>query len=67
MNNKEQLYYACSEIEGLNFKIFTSHQGIRHIFINKKDASLKALDAIKLHPDDPYLYSIFSQLQEYSI
>jgi len=65
MKNKEQLYFACSEIEGLHFKIFTSHQGIRHIFINKKDASLKSFDAIKLHPDDPYLYNIFPQLQEY--
>ena len=65
MKNKEQLYYACSDIEGLNFKIFTSHQGIRHIFINKKDASPKSFDAIKLHADDPYLYNTFWQLHEY--
>lgn len=65
MNNKEQLYYACSEIEGLHFKIFTSHQGIRSISINKKDASLKSFNAIKLHPDDPYLYNIFQQLEQY--
>ncbi|MEJ2616377.1 MAG: hypothetical protein P8Z35_15585 [Ignavibacteriaceae bacterium] len=67
MKNKEQLYYACSEIEGLYFKIFTSHQGIRSIFINNKDASLKSYDAIKLHPDDPYLYNIFQQLIEKSL
>ena len=60
MKNKEQLYYACSEIEGLYFKIFTSHQGIRSIFINKRDASLKSIDAIKLHPDDPYYITFFS-------
>ena len=65
MKNKEQLYYACSEIENLHFKIFTSHRGIRNIFINKKDASLKSFDAIKLHPDDPYLYNIFTQLEQY--
>ena len=65
MKNKEQLYYACSEIEGLHFKIYTSHQGIRSIFINKRDASLKSIDAIKLHPDDPYLYNIFQQLVQY--
>jgi methylated-DNA-[protein]-cysteine S-methyltransferase len=65
MKNKEQLYYACSEIEGLYFKIFTSHQGIRSIYINKRDASLKSFNAIKLHPDDPYLYNIFLQLEEY--
>ena len=65
MKNKEQLYYACSEIEGLYFKILTSHQGIRSIYINKRDASLKSFDAIKLHPDDPYLYNIFLQLEEY--
>ncbi|MFZ0455844.1 MAG: methylated-DNA--[protein]-cysteine S-methyltransferase [Ignavibacteriaceae bacterium] len=65
MKNKEQLYYACSEIDGLHFKIFTSHQGLRSIFINKKDASLKSFDAIKLHPDDPYLYNIFQQLEQY--
>ena len=65
MKNKEQLYYACSEIEGLHFKIFTSHQGIRHIFINNKEAVLKSFDAIKLHYDDPYLYNIFQQLEQY--
>ena len=65
MKNKEQLYYACSEIEGLHFKIFTSHQGIRSILINKKDATLKSSDAIKLYPDDPYLYNIFQQLEQY--
>ena len=65
MKNKERLYYACSEIDGLHFKIFTSHQGIKKIFINKKDASPKSFDAIKLHTDDPYLYNIFGQLQEY--
>lgn len=65
MKNKEQLYYACSEIEGLYFKIFTSHLGIRFIFINKKDASLKSYDAIKLRPDDPYLFNIFQQLLQY--
>ncbi len=65
MKNKERLYYACSEMEGLHFKIFTSHQGIRSIFINKRDAPLKSFDAIKLHPDDPYLYNIFQQLGQY--
>ncbi len=65
MKHKEQLYYACSELEGLYFKIFTSHIGIKHIFINKKDASLKSSDAIKLHDDDPYLYNIFQQLEQY--
>jgi methylated-DNA-[protein]-cysteine S-methyltransferase len=65
MNKKEQLYYACSELEGLYFKIFTSHQGIRKIFINKKDAFVKSFDAIKLHDDDPYLFNIFSQLKQY--
>jgi methylated-DNA-[protein]-cysteine S-methyltransferase len=65
MKNKEQLYYASSELEGLYFKIFSSHTGIRHIFINKKDASLKSFDAIKLHTDDPYLYNIFQQLEQY--
>ncbi len=65
MRNKEQLYYACSELEGLHFKVFTSHQGIRQIFINKKNALPKSFDAIKLHPDDPYLYNVFQQLEEY--
>lgn len=65
MKNKEQLFYACSEIEGLYFKIFTSQQGIRHIFINKKEALLKSFNAIKLHYDDPYLYNIFQQMEQY--
>jgi methylated-DNA-[protein]-cysteine S-methyltransferase len=65
MKNKEQLYFACSELEGLHFKVFTSHQGIRRILINSKDTLIKSIDAIKLHPDDPYLYNIFQQLDQY--
>jgi methylated-DNA-[protein]-cysteine S-methyltransferase len=65
MKKKEQLYYACSEIEGLQSRIFTSHHGIRSVFINKKDTPFKLFEAIKLHPDDPYLYNIFPLLEEY--
>lgn len=65
MKKREQLYYSGVEIAGIQFKIFSSHNGIRNIFINKKDAAVKSADAIKLYPDDPYMFNVFLQLKEY--
>jgi methylated-DNA-[protein]-cysteine S-methyltransferase len=62
---KENLFYAASKIAGLNFKVFASAKGIRRIFINKNEGIIKKANLTKLQPDDPYLFNIFTQLNEY--
>lgn len=62
---KENLYYTSFKIAGINFKVFASQKGIRRIFINKNDGTIKKANLTKLQPDDPYLFNIFSQLNEY--
>jgi methylated-DNA-[protein]-cysteine S-methyltransferase len=65
MKNTEQLFYSTAKINGINFKVFASHQGILKIFINDKESKIKHGDAIKLQPDDPYMFNVFTQLKEY--
>ncbi len=65
MNQMESLYFAASEISGLHFKIFTSHKGIRQIFINRKEGTLEESNLINLHPDDPFMFNVFEELSEY--
>jgi O-6-methylguanine DNA methyltransferase len=65
MKNTEQLFYSTARINGINFKVFASHKGILKIFINDKESKIKQGDAIKLQPDDPYMFNVFTQLKEY--
>ncbi|MDR3610949.1 MAG: methylated-DNA--[protein]-cysteine S-methyltransferase [Ignavibacteriaceae bacterium] len=65
MKDTEQLFYSTLTINGINFKVFASHKGILKIFINDKGSKIKRGEAIKLHPDDPYMFNIFKQLKEY--
>ncbi len=65
MKQIDSLYFATSEIAGIHFKIFTSHKGIRHIFINKKDGDVEALNLINLHNDDPFMFNVFEELEQY--
>ncbi|OGU76952.1 MAG: hypothetical protein A2V93_01045 [Ignavibacteria bacterium RBG_16_34_14] len=62
---KENLFYATQKIEGINFKVFTSHKGIRKIILNRNSETIKKANTTKLHPDDPYMFNVFSQLEEY--
>ncbi len=61
----DSLYFAASEIGGLDFKIFTSHKGVRQIFINKRDGAVETPDLISLHPDDPFMFNVFEELSQY--
>lgn len=65
MKNPENLYYASKIISGIHFKIISSHKGIKHIFLNKKELKINSSDLTKLQHDDPYMFSAFAQLEEY--
>lgn len=65
MHQMDSLYCAASEIAGIHFKIFASHIGIRHIFMNKKDGTIEASSLIHLHEDDPFMFNVFGELSEY--
>jgi methylated-DNA-[protein]-cysteine S-methyltransferase len=65
MISHDNLYFSSLKISRTHFKVFTSQKGIRRIFINNKDAKIKAVSLTKLHPDDPYMFNIFTELKEY--
>ena len=65
MEENKILYTASLKISGIQFNVFTSQKGIRYLFVNKKDITLKNAVVTKLHPDDPYMFNIFNQLTEY--
>jgi methylated-DNA-[protein]-cysteine S-methyltransferase len=65
MKNQDNLYFSFLKISGVYFKVFTSQKGIRRIFLDNKDAQIKAASLTKLHPDDPYMFNIFTELKEY--
>lgn len=62
---KENLYYTSRRIAGINIKVFSSSKGIRKIFVNNSTATIKNANITKLRPDDPYMFNIFRQLDEY--
>jgi O-6-methylguanine DNA methyltransferase len=65
MKEAEQLFYSTLKIKGIYFKVFASHKGILKIYINDLGTKIKRGEAIKLQPDDPYMYNVFKQLKEY--
>lgn len=62
---KENLFYASLKIAGIHFKVFSSHKGIRKIFMNKKEGMLKSGFLTKLYHDDPLMFNVFNELVEY--
>jgi methylated-DNA-[protein]-cysteine S-methyltransferase len=65
MEKPESLYYSSETISGIKIDIFSTRKGIRNIFLNKKTSQINFREAIKLYPDDPYMFSVFTQLKEY--
>lgn len=65
MKNLEKIFYASSKISGINFNILSSEKGIKSIQMNRKENSDEMKSATKLRTDDPYMYGIFGQLEEY--
>lgn len=65
MKSLDNLYYSSIKLSGVHFKVFTSQKGIKRIYLNFRDARIKTPSLTKLHPDDPYMFNIFSELKEY--
>ena len=65
MKNEENFYFASSDIAGIHFKIYSSHKGIVKILLNKKEGTLKGSNQTNLHTDDPFMFNVFSELEEY--
>lgn len=59
----EHLYYSSARICGIIFKIYTTSAGIYSILMNESSPPVKG--CIKLHQDDPWMFDVFNQLQEY--
>jgi methylated-DNA-[protein]-cysteine S-methyltransferase len=62
---EHNIYYTTFSINGIYFLVFASHKGIVRIYINDTGEKEYSEDAIKLQPDDPYLFNIYKQLKEY--
>ncbi len=62
---KENLFFATQKIFGINIKVFSSIKGIRNIFLNNNIKTIKNVNTTKLHPDDPFMFNVFTQLEEY--
>lgn len=65
MENNGSVYYTNFKILKINFKILATKKGIQEIHLNDKKITPQALKAITLQPDDPYLFDIYTQLDEY--
>lgn len=65
MKHEEHLYYSSAVIAKLNFKVFGTAKGIKKVLINNKPAVHDFTDEIKLRNDDPFLFGIFDELDEY--
>ena len=65
MKSQDNLYFSSQKISGIHFRVFTTHKGIRKIYLNDKEAKIRSASLTKLHPDDPYMFNIFAELKEY--
>ena len=65
MKHQDNLYCSSLKISGILFKVYTSQKGIRNIYFGSKDAKVKPTSLTKLHPDDPYMFNVFTELKEY--
>jgi methylated-DNA-[protein]-cysteine S-methyltransferase len=65
MKNHDHLYYTSFKLSDIFFKIFVTKKGVSGIHLNDKKNNPKISEAITLQPDDPYLFNIYSQLEEY--
>lgn len=59
----EHLHYSSARIFGINFMVYTTRKGIYSIMMNTPSEPLKG--SLHLHQDDPWMFDVFNQLQEY--
>lgn len=65
MKNHGNFYYTAFKLSDISFKIFVSKKGVSSIHLNDRKISPETFKAITLQPDDPYLFEIYNQLDEY--
>lgn len=65
MKNHDNLYYSSFKLSNISFKIFVTKKGLSRIHLNDKKTTARSQKAITLQQDDPYLFNIFTQLEEY--
>ena len=58
-------FHSVFSIEGINFTVITSANGIREIILNLDYGSKKLSESIPVKPDDLNMHGIYSQLLEY--
>lgn len=61
----EKYYYSVETISGIKIGVIASSKGLTNIILKFKSLPEERKKATKLHPDDPYLFDIFTQLREY--
>jgi methylated-DNA-[protein]-cysteine S-methyltransferase len=65
---EESLYFASSKINGISFKVYTSQRAVKEIYVNggdRAESKFSKYKATMLQPDDPFMFNIFKQLEEY--
>lgn len=61
----ETNFYSEETLSGIKIAVLVSSKGIKKIYLNPKDDISDFSSATKLRSDDPYLFGVFNQLNEY--
>lgn len=65
MITRENLYHSSFDIKGIHFDVFSTRKGISKLYLNASYEKTKDIKKTKLHPDDPFMFNIYTQLKEY--
>jgi methylated-DNA-[protein]-cysteine S-methyltransferase len=65
MSGMNKYYYAFENIAGINFEVFVTQKGLKKLLFNSNEKVDDGSSMTKLRSDDPYLFNIFNQLDEY--
>jgi len=65
MTSKPAKYHSFFAIDNIHFTVITSTNGIREIIFNIEKDSSKLVNTIQLQPEDPDMFYVYPQLQEY--
>ncbi len=65
MINIENLYHISFDIAGIHFDAFSTRKGISKLYLNANPDRFNDIKKTKLHPDDPFMFNIYTELKEY--
>ena len=65
MLTRENLYHSSFDIKEIHLDVFSTRKGISKILLNASSETIKDIKKTKLHPDDPFMFNIYTQLNEY--